>query len=102
MLKTYREFLNERLAVRIDEDENNKTAVKYRWREPYNNIWHESRCEVLSHNDKTAKIRLLEFGKNNARPGTVMTVHLKSLVGFTVEKPGQPPDDSWKRYSYFD
>lgn len=83
----------------FNESQNQK--VKYRWREAYADIWHETRCEVLSFNDKTAQIKLLEFGKNGKRPGTIMRVHLKSLVGF--DNPNKPkPDLSWQKYSYFD
>lgn len=77
-----------------------KKEIKYRWREAFNNVWHETRCEVLSKTDKTAKIKLLEFGKNGARPNTVMRVHLKSLIG--LEQPKVEADTSWQRYTYFD
>ena len=85
--------------MRLDEFNENK-IVKYRWREPYANVWHTTKCEVLSHNDKTAVIKLLEFGKCGARPGTQLRVHLKSLIGFSKNKPEL--DDSWKNYTYFD
>lgn len=74
--------------------------VYYRWREAYAPVWHKTRCEVLSDNGKTAQIKLLEFGKNGARPGTVMRVHLKSLVGYRKEVPYVEP--KWHEYSYFD
>lgn len=84
----------------IEELFENNGCVKYRWREPYNNIWHETKCEVISHNGKTATIKLLEFGKNGMRPGTILKrVHLKSLIGFNDVK---EPDMSWKKYTYFD
>lgn len=87
----------------INELNDQKPAIKYRWREPYENIWHETRCEVLSHTDKTATIKLLEFGKNGMRPGTILKkVHLKSLIGFDDGKQKQEPDMSWKKHSYFD
>lgn len=85
-------------VMRIDEY--NKT-VTYRWRESFNNVWHETRCEVISYNDKTAVIKLLGFGKDGRRPGTQMRVQLKSLVGFKPDC-GKDVDDSWKGYTYFD
>lgn len=75
--------------------------VKYRWREPYANVWHETRCEVLEYNDKTAKIKLLEFGKNQRRPGSIMRVHLSSLVGFKLPNQNTEEPD-WHKYTYFD
>lgn len=75
--------------------------VVYRWRESFNNVWHETRCEVISHNDKTAVIKLLGFGKDGRRPGSQMRVKLTSLVGFKQETPKEV-DDKWKGYTYFD
>lgn len=88
--------------LKLNEFNEQKKTVKYRWREPYNNIWHETRCEVLSYTDKTAKIKLLEFGKNGAPPGTILTkVQFKSLIGF--ENPNKPePDLSWHKHTYFE
>ena len=76
------------------------TKAEYRWRESFSDIYHRTECEVLDHNAKTAKIKLLGFGKNGARPGTVLRVHLKSLVGFRPY--GNAVNDSWKGYTYFD
>ena len=90
-----------RILTLNEYNEENK-VVKYRWRESFANIWHETRCEVLSHNDKTAVIKLKEFGKNGRPPGSQMRVQLKSLVGFDDGKPKPAPDDSWKGYTYFD
>ena len=86
--------------LKLNEFNGQGKAVRYRWRESFANIWHETRCEVLSHNDKTAVIKLLEFGKNGARPGTQMRVHLKSLIGLDI--PEQEPDMDWKKYTYFE
>ena len=74
--------------------------VYYRWRESFSNIWHKTKCEVLEHNNKTAKIKLLEFGKNQRPAGSVMRVHLKSLVGFPSVEPS--PDLGWQKYTYFE
>lgn len=100
--KTNKKKLNDMKILTINELNEQKKQVKYRWREPYANVWHETRCEVLSFTDKTAKIKLLEFGKNGAPPGTILPkVHLDSLIGF--ENPNKPgPDLSWHKYTYFD
>lgn len=86
----------------FNEQNGTKNVVKYRWRESFANVWHETRCEVLLHNDKTAVIKLKEFGKNGRPPGSQMRVHLGSLVGFDDGKPKPTPDDSWKKYTYFE
>lgn len=75
--------------------------VYYRWREPFQDAWHETACEVVSHTDKTAVIRLSGFGKNQTPPGTVMRVRLKSLRGFALPEPERDEPD-WHRYTYFD
>lgn len=88
--------------IKFDQfNESENQIVKYRWRESFANVWHETRCEVLSFNDKTAVIKLLGFGKDGRRPGTQMRVQLKSLVGF--DNPNKPePDLSWHRHTYFE
>lgn len=77
-------------------------TVYYKWLNPFNGVWSKTRCRVVSHTDKTAKIELLEFGKNGTPPGTILKrVHLSSLVGFEVPKPdGDEPE--WHKYAYFD
>ena len=80
----------------------NNKEIKYRWREPFNNKWHETSCEVISHNDKTALIKLLGFGKNGKLPGTKMRVRLKSLIGLNIKTQQSEPDLSWHSYTYFD
>ena len=82
----------------MNKQNRNRMVARYRWREAFAPIWHTTRCEVLEYNNKTAKIKLLEFGKNGARPGTEMRVHLKSLVGFKpiVDEP------EWHKYAYFE
>ena len=93
MIKRFDEMFNE------SNNNNNDDVVIYRWRESFENRWHTTKCIVLSYGNKTAKIKLLEFGKNNTPPGTQMTVHRKSLIGFEHEK--RNIDDSWKKYTYF-
>lgn len=76
--------------------------VFYKWREPFRDVYHQTRCEVLDYTDKTARIRLLGFGKNQTKPYTIIRVHLKSLVGFELPKPEPEEEPEWHRYSYFD
>ena len=76
------------------------THVKYRWFDFFGNAWVDTPCEVLSHTDKTAKIKLLGCGKNNALPGTVIRVHIKSLVGFGIHR--EEDIERWKKTTYFD
>lgn len=87
-------------CVTKTSDMENEKTIFYRWREAFADVWHKTRCEVLSKTNKTAKIRLLEYGKNGARPNTVMRVHLKSLIGLEPEP--KAVDTSWKGYTYFD
>lgn len=87
----------------VNELNEQKKQVKYRWREPHANVWHETLCEVLSFTNKTAKIKLLGFGKNGTPPGTILPkVHLDSLIGFEHPDKQKPaPDLSWHEYTYF-
>lgn len=62
----------------------------------YSGIWRKSRVEVLEQNDRTAKIRLLEFGPRGKEPGAVMRVQLKSLESFQQVR---LTDTSWHRYT---
>ena len=87
MLKKYSEYIN--------ESSENKQIVKYRWLDYFNNKWYETRCEVISQTDKTAKIKLLEFGPKGSRPGRIMRVHLDSLIG--LERKKSEPDLSWRK-----
>lgn len=91
MIKNFDEF--------IIESEGNKQVVKYRWLDYFNNRWYETKCEVVSHTDKTAQIKLLEFGPKGSRPGRVMRVHLNSLIGFDDGKQKPEPNLSWRRYT---
>lgn len=91
MIKNFDEF--------IIESEGNKQVVKYRWLDYFNNRWYETKCEVVSHTDKTAQIKLLEFGPKGSRPGRVMRVHLNSLIGFDDGKQKPEPNLSWRKYT---
>lgn len=75
-------------------------VVKYRWLDPFTGVYSETPCEVLEHTDKTAVIKLLGCGRNNALPGTIMRVRLKSLIGFS--NPSEEDIENWHRSSYFD
>lgn len=87
MLKKYSEYIN--------ESGENKQIVKYRWLDYFNSKWYETRCEVISQTDKTAQIKLLEFGPKGSRPGRIMRVHLDSLIGLDRKK--SEPDLSWRK-----
>lgn len=91
MIKNFDEF--------IIESEGNKQVIKYRWLDYFNNRWYETKCEIVSHTDKTAQIKLLEFGPKGSRPGRVMRVHLNSLIGFDDGKQKPEPNLSWRKYT---
>ena len=96
MFKNFEEFLSNN---KVDESNDNRVIIKYRWLDYFKNQWYETKCEVISHTDKSAQIKLLEFGPRGSRPGRVMRVHLKSLVGFNDGKQKSKPDTSWRRYT---
>lgn len=96
MFKNFEEFLSNN---KVDESNDNRVIIKYRWLDYFKNQWYETKCEVISHTDKSAQIKLLEFGPRGSRPGRVMRVHLKSLVGFNDGKQKSEPDTSWRRYT---
>jgi hypothetical protein len=81
--------------------EDNK-VYNYRWREPYNNIWHTTRCRVLEVLPKTLRIELLGFGKGGTRPYTMLKVQKKSVIDWKEPEPERTIDDSWKKWNYFD
>ena len=91
MLRKFNEYIN--------ESNGNKQVVYYHWLDYFKNTWYDTKCEVISHTDKTAVIKLLEPGKNGARPGTQIRVHLNSLKGFNNNKPKREPDTSWRKYT---
>lgn len=72
-------------------------TVRYRFLDFYANTWRTCRCYVMSHTDKTAIIKLVEFGPRGKTPGTIMRVSLKSLVGFETNR--TEPDLSWHDYT---
>ena len=96
MFKNFEEFLSNN---KVDESNDNRVIIKYRWLDYFKNQWYETKCEVISHTDKSAQIKLLEFGPRGSRPGRIMRVHLKSLVGFNDGKQKSKPDTSWRRYT---
>jgi hypothetical protein len=92
MFKNFEEFLSNN---KVDESNDNRVVVKYRWLDYFNKKWYETKCEIISQTDKTAKIKLLEFGPNGSSPGRIMRVHLGSLIG--LERKKSEPDLSWRR-----
>ena len=92
MFKNFEEFLSNN---KVDESNDNRVIIKYRWLYWFNKKWYETKCEIISQTDKTAKIKLLEFGPRGSRPGRIMRVQLGSLIG--LERKKSEPDLSWKR-----
>lgn len=90
MIKKFEDFLSNKS---IEESNENKVIVKYRWLDYFNNTWHETRCEIINKTNKTAQIKLLDFGPKGSRPGRIMRVHLNSLVGLQEHE----PDLSWRK-----
>ena len=58
MFKNFEEFLSNN---KVDESNDNRVIIKYRWLDYFKNQWYETKCEVISHTDKSAQIKLLEF-----------------------------------------
>ena len=90
MIKKFEDFLSNKS---IEESNENKVIVKYRWLDYFNNTWYETRCEIINKTNKTAQIKLLDFGPKGSRPGRIMRVHLNSLVGLQEHE----PDLSWRK-----
>jgi len=58
----------------------NGRKMIYRFWKHFQKKWDESKCELISYTDKTARIRLLGFGPHNEKPGTILQkVSLNSL-----------------------
>lgn len=79
--------------------------VHYRWFDYFSKRYRLTRCEVVESNGRTALIRILEFGRNGAPPGTTLRVHTKSLVGYSPAPPpppSTPPGSDWRDYCYFE
>lgn len=72
-------------------------TVQYRYLDFYSNTWRICRCYVVSHTDKTAVIKLVEFGPRGRTPGSTMRVMIKSLIGF--KQMSTEPDLSWHKYT---
>lgn len=51
----------------------------YRYLDYFAGVYRTVRCQLLEHNDRTAKIKLLGFGPKGRQPGSLMRVHIKSL-----------------------
>ena len=88
-IKSFEDFIEE---AKLEEFDGKGQIVKYRYLDYFKQQYFEVRCEVISYNEKTAKIKLLGFGPKGARPGTIMSkIKHKSLVGF---EPEFPTDDN--------
>lgn len=85
IVKKFEEFLEEAKKVQYD---GKGQIVQYRFFDYFKQQYFKVRCEVLSYNEKTAKIKLLGFGLNGERPGTIKSkVHLGNLIGLKTEFP---------------
>lgn len=65
--------------------------------------WRSCKVEILSQTEKTCSVKLLEFGPNNASPGTILKrVHKTSLDAFKAVKEYSPikPSKNWGTYNY--
>jgi hypothetical protein len=72
----------------------------YHFFDYWNKVWKSCKVEILSETEKTAEVKLLEFGPNNAAPGTVLKkVHKKSLDAFK-EIFVAAPQRGWGAYNY--
>jgi hypothetical protein len=75
-----------------------ETSVYY-YLDWYTKQRRSARCEILSRTDKTAVIRLLEYGPKGKPPKTKMRVYLSSLDLPKPQEPKQEPkhdqDLSW-------
>lgn len=98
----FNDFVESLDEKKLEEFDGKGQIVKYRYLDYFKNQYFEVRCQVLSYNEKAAKIKLLGFGPKGARPGTVMTrIKHSSLVGFEPEFPEDPnveyeeEDEKW-------
>jgi len=65
--------------------------------------WRSCKVEILSETEKTCTIKLLEFGPNNAPPGSILKrVHKTSLDAFKAIKEANPftPRRQWGTFNY--
>lgn len=98
-IKKFEDFIEE---AKLEEFDGKGQIVKYRYLDYFKQQYFEVRCEVISYNEKRAKIKLLGFGPKGARPGTIMTkIKHSSLIGFKPEFPVDPDteyeedDEQW-------
>ena len=96
MIKKFEDFLSNES---VDESNENKVIVKYRWLDYYNDKWYVTECEVIKRKKRTADIKLLGWGPKGRKPGDIMQVHLKSLIGLEngLQKKKGAPDLSWRK-----
>lgn len=90
-IKCFDDFIEE---GKLQEFDGGGQILKYRYLDYFKKQYFDVRCELISYNEKTAKIKLLGFGPKGVRPGTIMTkVKHKSLVGFKPDFPKPDNDD---------
>ena len=96
MIKKFEDFLSNES---VDESNESKVIVKYRWFDYYNDKWYVTECEVIKRKKRTADIKLLGWGPKGRKPGDIMQVHLKSLIGLEngLQKKKGSPDLSWRK-----
>ena len=91
MIRKFSDFITE-------SDENPNEIATYRWFDFYKNTWVRTKCRIISKTNKTAKIKLIDFGPKGAGPGTILQrVHLSSLSGFDKKTQQKEPDLSWRK-----
>lgn len=66
----------------------------------WNKVWRTCKVEILSETEKTAKIKLLEFGPNNNPPGTILPKVQKKSLDAYKEIFVAAPQRSWGAYNY--
>lgn len=72
----------------------------YNYFDFWRKIWRTCKVVIISETEKTAEVKLLEFGPNNAAPGTILKkVHKKSLDAYK-EVFIAAPQKSWGAYNY--
>ena len=73
----------------------------YNYFDFWNKIWKTCKVEILSQTEKTCSVKLLEFGPNNASPGTILKkVHKTSLDYFKQTIAPTPSTRQWGAYNY--
>lgn len=73
----------------------------YNYFDFWSKIWRTCKVKIISETEKTAEVKLLEFGPNNAAPGTILKkVHKTSLDAFKQTIAPTPSTRQWGAYNY--